>query len=136
MIRTLVLFVATVYAGPYVHQPLYCDQGSGLVYDVGAVEPWVALPASEHGVSWWCGDLVYLSGVDAEGQPWSLMARALDAGPLAGYCVMVPNQSKSGERECVPIGADIPAPFAPFAGMSATVERFVNVSAEARRWRE
>lgn len=124
LIRTFVLLVVTVYAGPYVGQPLYCDQGQGLAYD-DAAPAWVALPVSEHGISWQCGDLVYLSGVDAKGQPWSLMARALDAGPLARYCVEM-------EEGCAPIAADIPQPWAPFDGLSARVFVFVNFSAAAR----
>jgi len=116
------LCVATVYAGPYVGQERYC----GGTYDADDPAPWVALP-----VSWYeegraeCGDLIYLSGVDAEGAPWSLMARALDAGPLERYCV------ETGEG-CARIVADVPAHQAPFGGMSARVWQVRNVSAAVR----
>ena len=133
MILTIILLVATVYSGPYVGQPLYCDRGEGLIYDEAAA-PWVALPVSEHGITWECGDLVYVGGVDANGEPWSLLARALDAGPLAGYCVEMPAEegAMTAPLQCVPIGVDVPAPFAPFAGTSARVDRFVNFTAEAQ----
>lgn len=119
----LVFLAATVYSG-YAGQPLYCDQGDGLVYDEDAA-PWVALPAGQCGQTWECGDLIYLAGFDANGEPWSLMARALDAGPLDGYCVRM-------EGACVPIGVDIPAPFAPFPGTSARIERMIDITAQAQ----
>jgi len=121
----LLLAVATIYAGLYVGQPLYC----GGVYDLSEMEPWVAQPVSayESGEAQ-CGDLVYLAGVDAAGTPWSLMARARDAGPLDRYCVELP-------EGCAPIMADIPAHLAPFPGLSARVERMVNVSAMARAYK-
>lgn len=89
-------------------------------------QPWIALPVSayESGEAE-CGDLVYLAGVDGYGQPWSLMARALDAGPLGRYCV------KTSEG-CAAIEADVPKFLAPFPGLSARVDRMVNVSAMAR----
>lgn len=43
----IILTIATCYAGPYVGEPLYC----GGVY-ADTTTPWVALPLSEHGVSW------------------------------------------------------------------------------------
>jgi len=95
--------IATAYAGPYIGQPLYC----GGVYDVQA-EPWIALPISELGYSWECGDLVYLRFADGS----TLMARAMDAGPLGLYNVQ-------GQA----IMADVPVHLAPFA-LSGPVELY------------
>lgn len=134
MIRTFVLItvvamrMATVYGESYVGRPLFCDRGQGLVYG-DATEPWVALPVSEYGITWECGDLIYVGGTDATGEPWSLTARALDAGPLAKYCIEV-------DEQCMPIAVDIPEPLAPFPGLSARVSWLVNISAMARQWRE
>ena len=92
--------IATAYAGPYVGGPLYC----GGVYDLQAA-PWIALPT---GGAWECGDLVYLRFEDGS----TLMARALDAGPLGLYNVQ-------GQA----IIADVPAHLAPFA-LSGPVELY------------
>ena len=105
----LVAGIATAYAGPYVGQPLYC----GGVYDVQA-EPWIALPV---GGAWECGDLVLVRFEDGS----SLMARAMDAGPLGLYNV-----------EGQPILADIPAHLAPF-DLSGPIELY-NFGEAARRW--
>jgi len=71
--------VATQYTeAEHIGNPLYCDQGSGLVYD-RSIGPWVAFPkeAFESGLVV-CGDWVTVSPV---GWP-SFQARALDAGDL------------------------------------------------------
>ena len=96
--------IATAYAGPYVAGPLYC----GGVYDVEAEpsESWIALPVDDP--TWRCGDLVYVRFEDGS----TLMARAMDAGPLGLYNVQ-------GQR----IIADIPAHLAPFA-LSGAIELY------------
>jgi hypothetical protein len=101
--------IATAYAGPYIGQPLYC----GGVYDLQA-DPWIAMPIG--GGGWECGDLVYLRFADGS----TLMARAMDAGPLSLYNV-----------EGQPIIADIPAHLAPFA-LSGPIELY-NFGEAARR---
>lgn len=117
-----VLIVATIYAGQYVGQPLYCDQGQGLIYADSTV-PWVALPVD---ADWQCWDLIHVSGIDANtGRPWSLMARALDAGPLSAYCVETP-------EGCASIAVDIPAHLAPFTGLSSRLTNITNITAISR----
>ena len=120
---TCVFCVVTVYAGPYVGQPLYC----GGIYDVTVEELWVAVPVVDliSGKTR-CGDLYYLSGVDVNGRSWSHMARVGDAGPLSRFRVQQPG----GCLACI-LG-DLPAYQAPFPGLSARVERAVNFSARAR----
>jgi len=113
----IIVGVATVYAGQYVGQPLYC----GGVY-AETTEPWVALP---YGGDWRCGDRIDLSGVDASGEPWSLKARAMDTGPFGDYCVEQPDGT------CPPIVVDVPQFLAPFAGLSSRVQ-MVNVTAMYR----
>jgi len=96
----LVAGIATAYAGPYIGGPLYC----GGTYDLGA-DPWIALPV---GGDWECGDLVFVRFEDGS----TLMARAMDAGPLGQYNV-----------EGRAIIADIPAHLAPFK-LSGPIELY------------
>jgi len=105
----LIAGIATAYAGQYVGQPLYC----GGVYDVQA-EPWIALPVGEFE----CGDLVLVRFEDGS----TLMARAMDAGPLGLYNVQ-------GQA----IIADVPAHLAPFA-LSGPIELY-NFGEAARQCR-
>lgn len=113
------LVIATVYAGQYIGQPLYC----GGVY-AETTEPWVALRIQDD--TWRCGDLIHLSGTDADGNEWSLTARAMDAGPFGDYCVILGD-------ECVPIVVDVPQFLAPFVGLSSVV-RVYNVTKQCREW--
>lgn len=98
---------ATMYAGP-ARAPLYCDGwDTEWHYDVGT-EPWVALDVGlfESGLVP-CG-----APVTVWGPGWSLRARALDAGRLAGHYV----EEWGADR---PIVVDVPEHLAPFEGMSA-----------------
>ena len=104
--------IATVYAEPYIGQPLYC----GGLYDVD-MSPWIALPV---GTDWQCGDPVRLRFEDGS----TLTARAMDAGPFGAFCVKQPDGA------CLPIIVDIPAHLAPFP-LSGPVE--LNNLGEAAR---
>jgi len=90
----LLIGVLTMYAGEFVGQPLYCDDGTGTIYDDTLA--FVALPVSEfESGRAECGDQVR---VTVNGQPF--YALALDAGPLEKYRV-----TQFGD---VPIVADVP----------------------------
>ena len=96
-------------AGPLYDGPLYCDgRIPGGPYTTETAIPWIALDVNhykEGRVS--CGAKVL---VEIEGYP-AMVMQALDAGPLARYCV------ESGET-CAPIIGDIPSTWAPFPGLS------------------
>jgi len=93
--------VLTMYAGEFVGQPLYCDDGTGTIYDDTLA--FVALPVSEfESGRAECGDQVR---VTVNGQPF--YAQALDAGPLEKYRV-----TQFGD---VPIVADVPKHLWQFA---------------------
>jgi len=115
---------ATTYKMPYVDRPLYCGQ----TY-TDTVAPWVAVPVSQMGTLYECGDLVILRGLTAGGEPWWYQGTVQDVGPLSLYCIET-------EAGCEPIGFDIPAIYAPFPGLSARVTEVWNISAEARAWRK
>ena len=70
--------------------------------------PWVAMPYSQHGITWECGDRV---GVMIDGQV--RVYTALDTGPFGAYCV------RQLDGTCPPIAADIPQQHKPFPGLSA-----------------
>jgi len=106
--------VATMYTDI---GPLYCGGHTSTTQ-----EPWLALPISQLGTTWQCGDLYYLRFSDGT----TLMARALDAGPFAKYCVQLDNN-------CLPIVADIPQAHAPFPGLSIPIAQMFNITAEVRR---
>ncbi len=117
------LFVATWYGGAqYDGQPLYC---------VGYYDPaqsHLAVPVeSLLDGTYQCGDLMVLRGFQADGSTWWLQARVLDTGRFGSHCVMV------GDK-CAPIAFDVGGPK-PFIGLSAIVNEWHNVSAEARRGR-
>lgn len=114
---TVLVGVATVYGGPYVGQPLYCDGvGEDLVYSE-MTTPWVAVDVREFEMGRiLCGDELWLRFEDGS----ELRALALDAGPFEGYYV-----EQWGRQ---PIVVDVPVHLAPFAGLSAPV-RVVNHSA-------
>ena len=102
--------VATMYAlAQHAGNPLFCG---GLYADTTA--PWVALPYRAYMDSWTCGEPVYLEGVDATGQKWSLAATVRDTGPFGAHCVVRGNR-------CIPIVVDVPEPHARFKGLSSAV---------------
>lgn len=106
--------VATVYAGIYVGGPLYCDCDGTMFYDDGT-PPWIALDVGLYGSFADCGDEILLYG-----DGWRLAARALDAGPLSRYYV-------ADYGPAFPIIADVPEHLTPFRGLSART-RVVNVT--------
>lgn len=120
MIVTILVGVVTFYtATTYGGQPLYC----GGTY-AESTEPWVALQRREVGYSWECGDLIAIYFEDADEV---LLARAMDAGPFGGYCVVYSDG-------CLPIVADVPEHLWPTVldGDTSARVRVVNVTAECR----
>lgn len=117
---TLAVVALTVYAGPYVNQPLYC----GGVYTT-TTAPWVAMPIRDYGITWECGDTI---GILADGEVRTFLA--LDAGPFGAYCVMQPDGS------CPEIGADVPKPHWWKPGKLSTIGMVYNVSALQRVWEQ
>ena len=117
-----VTVIATMYLGP-VGGPLYCSTPANpLSFTTQQPIKWIALPVEDYqsgAVA--CGDLHYLKFADGS----TLMARALDAGPFAMYCVKQPDGS------CPSIGVDVPGYFWPVNGTSATVEMY-NIGRWAR----
>lgn len=115
--------VITVYAAPYIGQPLYCDHGQGLVYETGA-PPWIALDVRLYQSGRVkCGDEIWLRFPSTYR---TLKALALDAGPFEGYYVE--------DWPSFPIVADLPAHLSPFPGLSSPVSLF-NYSAARRAFR-
>ena len=88
--------------------PLYCDQGQGLIYDEETI-PWLALSEDLYKSGWaQCGDRIQV-----EGDGWTIILLALDAGPLHRYYIEdFPDQ---------PILVDIPQHLVPFSTMSQKV---------------
>jgi len=123
----IIVGMATVYAGPYVGQPLYCSTPDAPLYYAETTVPWAAFPAKwyRNGIVS-CGAVVVFSGVDANGKYWTLTVRALDAGPFGDNCVVV-------EDKCIDIVADVPAFLSPFAGLSSQV-RVWNVTRVCEEW--
>ena len=114
----LLFGIVTIYAGQYVGEPLYCDDGSGLVYNERTT-PWVALSIKEYTSGRvQCGDEILIWGDD-----WSIVVRALDAGPLHRYYIE--------DWPDLPIIGDLPQFIAPFPGLSAKAQ-MVNVTATKR----
>ena len=109
----------TAYGGEFIGQRLFCATQSNPLYYDHNTPPWIALPASQHGITWQCGDLIYIPGLGT--------FRALDAGPFGDHCVVTGDQ-------CLPIVADIPTIHAPFK-LSMAGE-WVNLSAVVRECRE
>ena len=116
---TLLSGVATIYADPYIGQPLYCDRGQGWIYDANA-EPWIALDVNEFTSGRvQCDDTFLIIFANGE----TLIAQARDAGYLYPYYV---------EQWQQPIVFDIPAHLAPFPGLSMPATG-INLSAMARQ---
>jgi hypothetical protein len=114
--------VLTTYAGQYVGQPLYCDDGRGMVYDHSRA--FIALPVTEYtaGVAM-CGDWVRVTS-----QGHSFWALALDAGPLELYHVI--------QYGNLPIIADVPEHLWPFSPAISAEGTVFNESAFNRMCRE
>lgn len=115
--------VLTTYAGQYVGQPLYCDDGSGMVYDDS--RPFIALPVTEYtaGLAQ-CWDQVRVR--TGEHSFWAL---ALDAGPLEKYHV-----EQFGD---LPIIGDVPRHLWPYPGRIISAQGVVfNESAFNRACRD
>lgn len=83
---------------------------------------WFALPVSEHGITWECGDRIC---IDAGGERHC--GDALDGGPFGSYCV------RQLDGTCPRIAADVPQPHAWFEGLS-TVGKVWNVTELQREW--
>ena len=96
---------------------LFCD----VVVDADT-PPWIAMPVSQHGITWQCGDRIAVNDGDV-----TRYFTALDAGPFGAHCVLQPG------GDCLPIAADVPEPWAWFDGLS-TVGRVWNVSKLQREW--
>lgn len=113
-----------MYAGP-VGAPLYCSTPQTPYTFSTDTQPWIALPLRDYqSGAVECGDLYYLKFENGR----TLMARALDAGPLSLYCVEQPDGS------CARIGMDVPAHLWPLDGISGWVEMYP-ISQWARQWR-
>lgn len=102
-----ILGIATWYT--LLNQPLYCDTGTGLTYSENT-PPWLALSEDLYKSGWAsCGDRIKV-----EGEGWSIVLLALDAGPLHRYYIEdFPDQS---------ILVDFPQHLTPFSGMSHQVK--------------
>lgn len=123
----IIVGIATMYTTlEHDGQPLYCDCGQGLVYDVSA-PPWIAVHAGYYqDGSVQCGDEIILYFLDGQ----VLEARALDAGPFGKFFI--------ADHPDLPIVTDVPEHLAPFPGRSTEV-RMINHSAAVReleRWVE
>lgn len=112
---TIILIgMATVYAGSFVGQPLFCDCDETLFYDIHSSPPWVALDKDLYDSKWAsCGDELLLYGESFYGRKWRMEAKALDAGPLGEYYLE--------DHPDKPIVADIPWALSPFKGLSSKV---------------
>jgi len=107
------------YGGEYVGMPLFCSTPSNPLYYDSKSPKWLALPFKNYGITWQCGDLIYIPGVG--------MFRALDAGPFGDHCVVTGDQ-------CLPIVADAPVIHVGFE-LSMT-GKVINLSAVARECRD
>lgn len=109
----------TVYGGPYVGRSLRCSTPANPLRFDSDSPKWIALPAKSLGITWQCGDLVYIPGHG--------MFRALDSGPFGDHCVI------TGDR-CLPIVGDVPVIWADW---ELSVEgEWINLSAVVRGCRE
>jgi hypothetical protein len=115
------LTLATMYTGP-TGAALYCSISSdSYVYSTDTTS-FLALPVESYlDGSVQCGDLMYIRFPNGS----TLLARALDAGPFASYCVVQPDGT------CPSIGMDVPSHLWPVGGISGWVE-VVNLSAAYR----
>ena len=112
--------ILTTYAGRYVGQPLYCDDGTGIIYDDS--RPFIALPVTEYTAGpAQCGDIIRVFFSNGE----TIDAVALDAGPFGDLCVIYGD-------ECIKIIADIPSHLWPYPGEISHEGKLVNLSMRKR----
>jgi len=116
----LLAVMITVYGGPFIGQPLYCDTASNHLFYTTDHE-WIAWDFAMYGGQ--CGDIIQ---VTHDGVRRSF--RALDSGPFGRYCVEMPGG-------CVRIVADLPVHLAWFPGLSVKADSVRNLS-ELARWCE
>ena len=111
------LIIATMYAGPFIGQPLYCSTPQNPLTYSPSTPPWIALPVEDYeSGKVWCGKPYYLIFHLPDGSTSTLMARAYDAGPFASYCV------RQLDGSCPSIAADVPVYWWPVEGISAWAE--------------
>lgn len=116
--------LVTMYGGSFEGGPLFCSTPSEPLFFSTDTQPWIALPIEDFtSGKVMCGDLYYLRFENGQ----TLMARALDAGPFAMYCV------RQVDGSCPSIRMDVPVYFWPVDGISAWVEAYP-ISQWAREW--
>ena len=121
------LIIATMYAGPFVGQPLYCSTPDHPLTYSPSTPLWIALPVEDYeSGKVRCGDLMFIRFHLPDGTTTTLLARAYDAGPFASYCVMQLDGS------CPSIAADVPVYFWPGEGISVWAE-VIDLTAEAEK---
>ena len=119
--------IITMYAAPFIGQPLYCSMPDNPLYYSPSTPPWIALPVEDYqSGKVQCGDLMYIRFKLSDGSTSTLMARALDAGPFASYCV------RQLDGSCPSIAADVPVYWWPVEGISAWAE-VIDLTAEAEK---
>lgn len=119
---TVLVGIATYYTGP-VGAPLYCDDGSGYIYDLEA-PAWVALSEDLYRSGWAnCGDRIKVLFEDGS----YLIAAAMDAGPLQDYHLK--------ESPELPLLVDVPEHLWSRGTWSAEVE-IVNLAPIRERFEE
>lgn len=114
----LVLVGIATYYNSSVGSPLYCDDGTGHLYDPDA-PPWVALSEELYKIGWAkCGDKIKVVLDDGT----SFTALAMDAGPLQDYFLE--------ESPELPLLVDVPQHLWPRKTMSslATVVNLTTVA--------
>ena len=122
------LVIATLYAGPFVGQPLYCSTPENPLYYSPDTTPWAAFPVEDYqSGKIHCGDPYVIRFTLPEGRYRYVTVRALDAGPFSRYCVLQPDGS------CPHIAVDVPAYWWPVEGISAEVE-VMPLNRLAREW--
>ena len=121
-----VTVIVTMYAAPFIGQPLYCSTPDNPLYYSPSTPAWAAFPVEKYqDGSILCGALYLLRIHLSDGTTRSIIVRAYDAGPFASYCVM------QRDGSCPSIAADVPVYFWPVEGISAWAE-VTNLSAVAR----
>jgi len=115
--QAIIIGIATMYIG-VVGSPLYCDNNGTVKYCNEGL-PWVALPVDKYGEWAECGGEIVLYG-----DGWSILAQALDAGPLSEYYIE--------DFPELMIIADVPRIHSPFKGLSSKA-RMINVTRAKER---
>ena len=112
------VFITVYLSVNHLGNPLFCDRGQGLTYNIDTVN-WVALPPAGYGEKWFCGDEV---AIWSQGRMQTFLA--YDSW-VHGSCII------EGD-ECIKIGADIPEHLRWWEGLS-TRALIVNKSEAKRR---